>query len=105
MTSIFQREYCGLKVRDDCFQVLLSFRKIPATLTIPFAAMTQFVDPGVQFGLQFQGSEGPKAAPLALPGREPAPLADPKSAPETAKEPEKPSAPAEVVNLDAFRKK
>jgi hypothetical protein len=108
MMIILQHQYSGLKVRDDYFQVMLSFRKIPATLTIPFAAMTQFVDPGVQFGLQFQGSEGtagPKAAPLALPGGKPASLAGPNPAPESEKEAEKPPPPAEVVNLDAFRKK
>jgi len=108
MMIILQHQFSGLRVKDDHFQVTLSFRKIPASLTVPFAALTQFLDPGVQFGLQFQGSEGtagPKAAPPALPGAKPAPLADPKPAPEGAKEPEKPPAPAEIVSLDAFRKK
>jgi hypothetical protein len=107
MMIILQHQYSGLKVKDDHFQVTLSFRKIPATLTVPFVALTQFVDPGVQFGLQFQGSEGtagPKAVP-ALPGARPAPLAVPKPAAEPPKDEEKPSAPAEVVSLDAFRKK
>jgi hypothetical protein len=107
MMIILQHQYSGLKVKDDHFQVMLSFRKIPATLTIPFAALTQFVDPGVQFGLQFQGSEGmagPKAAP-PLPGAKPTQLTGPKPMSEPAKEAEKPPAPAEVVSLDAFRKK
>ena len=108
MMIILQHQFSGLRVKDDHFQVTLSFKKIPASLTVPFAALTQFLDPGVQFGLQFQGSEGtagPKAGPPALPGAKPAPLAEPKPAPEAAKEPEKPSAPAEIVSLDAFRKK
>src|SRR3954453_13446928 len=58
MMIILQHQYSGLKVKDDYFQVILSFRKIPATLTVPFSPLTQFVDPGVQFGLQFQGTEG-----------------------------------------------
>src|SRR6201996_1143467 len=58
MTIILQHQYWGLKVKEDQFEVTLSFRKIPATLTVPFAALTQFVDPGVQFGLQFRGTEG-----------------------------------------------
>jgi hypothetical protein len=110
MMIILQHQFSGLKVKDDHFQVMLSFKKIPATLTVPFAALTQFVDPGVQFGLQFQGTEeggtGKKASsPAALPGSNPAPLPGPKAAPESAKEAEKPAAPAEIVSLDAFRKK
>ena len=54
MMIILQHQFWGLKVKDDQFEVTLSFRKVPATLTIPFAALTAFVDPGVQFGLQFR---------------------------------------------------
>jgi hypothetical protein len=109
MMIILQHQFSGLKVKDDQFQVMLSFKKLPATLTVPFAALTQFVDPGVQFGLQFQGSDttaGDKApaATTALPGTKPAPLAGPKPVPELDDGAEKPAA-AEVVSLDAFRKK
>jgi hypothetical protein len=107
MMIILQHQYSGLRVKDDHFQVMLSFKKIPATLTVPFAALTQFVDPGVQFGLQFQGTDAADGSkkPPALSGAKPAPLAGPKPVPEPAHEAEKPSAPAEVVSLDAFRKK
>jgi hypothetical protein len=110
MMIILQHQFSGLKVKDDCFHVTLSFRKIPATLTIPFSALTQFVDPGVQFGLQFQGSEGAAGDKMpspsaALSGTRPAALAGPKPVPESAQEDERPAAPAEVVSLDAFRKK
>lgn len=110
MMIILQHQFSGLKVKDDHFQVTLSFKKIPATLTIPFSALTQFVDPGVQFGLQFQGAEEGGAGkkmpgPAALPASRPAPLPGPKAAAESAKEAEKPVAPAEIVSLDAFRKK
>jgi len=108
MMIILQHQFSGLKVKDDFFQVTLSFKKIPGTLTIPFAALTQFVDPGVQFGLQFQGSEGaagPKAAPTAVSSTKPTPLAGPNPVPEAGKEPDTPAAPAEIVSLDAFRRK
>jgi hypothetical protein len=110
MMIILQHQFSGLKVRDDFFQVTLSFKKVPATLTVPFAALTQFMDPGVQFGLQFQsaesaGADKKSAVPTALPGAKPAPLAGPKPVAEAVKEPERPAAPAEVVSLDAFRKK
>jgi uncharacterized protein len=102
MTIILQHQYWGLKVKDNQFEVTLSFRKVPATLTIPFAALTQFLDPGVQFGLQFReiGEDG-ELKPV-----DPTALAPPGDAPADAPaEPEKPAAPAEIVSLDAFRKK
>jgi hypothetical protein len=38
----------------DGFEVGLSFNQVPAKLAIPFAAVTGFVDPAVNFALQFQ---------------------------------------------------
>ncbi len=38
------------------FGVGLSFNQIPSKLEIPFAAITAFVDPAVDFGLQFQAT-------------------------------------------------
>ena len=38
------------------FSVSLTFNQVPAKLTIPFAAITAFVDPAVDFGLQFQAA-------------------------------------------------
>ena len=96
MTIILQHQFWGLKVKEHHFEVTLSFRKVPATLTIPFGALTAFVDPGVQFGLNFQTE--PDETPSQ---KSPVPgLAKDEEAP-----PEKPAAPGEVVNLDAFRKK
>ena len=42
--------------RRGRFCVGLSFNQIPAELEIPFAAITAFVDPAVDFGLQFQAT-------------------------------------------------
>jgi hypothetical protein len=106
MTIILQHQFWGLKVRENHFEVTLSFKKVPATLALPFAALTAFFDPGVQFGLQFQpeasedGKEG--AAPLA-PTALPTP--DKTEHSDDSKPAEKPAAPAEVVSLDSFRKK
>ena len=66
MTIILQHQFSGLKVKEHHFEVTLTFRKLPATLTFPYEALTAFFDPGVQFGLQFRGAEGdaePDAAP------------------------------------------
>jgi hypothetical protein len=64
MTIVLQNKFWDLKVDDDGFTVGLSFNQIPAKLEIPFAAITAFVDPAVDFGLQFQ-AVAPDAAPPA----------------------------------------
>ncbi|WP_299194100.1 ClpXP protease specificity-enhancing factor SspB [uncultured Erythrobacter sp.] len=56
MTIVLQNKFWELDVRDDGFSVGLSFNQIPAKLDIPYAAITAFVDPAVDFGLQFQAS-------------------------------------------------
>ena len=54
MTVVIQNRFWDLKVREDGFEVGLSFNQAPARLVIPFAAITGFVDPAVNFALQFQ---------------------------------------------------
>ncbi len=54
MTIVIQNRFWDLKVGDDGFEVGLSFNQAPAKLFIPFAAITGFVDPAVNFALQFQ---------------------------------------------------
>ncbi|MBL8656668.1 MAG: hypothetical protein JNJ92_04815 [Altererythrobacter sp.] len=56
MTIVLQNKFWDLKVAEDHFGVGLSFNQIPAALVIPYAAITQFVDPAVDFGLQFQAT-------------------------------------------------
>ena len=54
MTIVIQNRFWDLKVADDGFEVGLSFNQAPARLVIPFSAITGFVDPTVNFALQFQ---------------------------------------------------
>ncbi|WP_028640916.1 SspB family protein [Novosphingobium acidiphilum] len=56
MTIVLQNKFWDLKVTDTGFSVGLSFSQIPSTLVIPFSAITAFVDPAVDFGLQFQAA-------------------------------------------------
>jgi len=60
MTIVLQNKFWDLKVEDHGFEVSLSFNQMAAHLVIPFAAITGFVDPAVNFALQFQaqGDEG-----------------------------------------------
>jgi hypothetical protein len=107
MTIIIQHQYWALKVKDDYFEVTLTFKKLPAPLHIPFAALTAFFDPGVQFGLQFRSEAEAKAStgPVMVPApTEAAPEKMPEDTPDAAVAPDKPPA-GEVVSLDSFRKK
>ena len=54
MTIVLQNKYWDLKVSDQHVEVSLTFNQVAAHLVIPFAAITAFVDPAVNFALQFQ---------------------------------------------------
>lgn len=131
MTIILQHQFWDLKVHDSGFEVGLSFRRVPEKLEIPFAAVTGFFDPSVNFGAEFTAEDADAAraeaeadkAPVlaAVPAAEPvaekpaekapAPVLAARPTRGSASEPDvEPAAePAEdspkVVSIDAFRKK
>jgi hypothetical protein len=101
MTIVLQNKYWDLKVRDDDFEVTLTFNKMPETIVIPFTAIRQFSDPSQGLGFKFQTATPPAPRSDAAPAKEALP------APARAEEP-KPAAseePGAVVSLDKFRKK
>jgi uncharacterized protein len=123
MTIVLQHQFWDLVVGDDAFEVGLSFGGVPERLAVPFAAITAFFDPAVQFGFQFETIEveaGGEGAAAGAAADKPPPMrivpvdtaksdakSDASSAPATAREPEPepPSGGGEVVRLDRFRKK
>ena len=54
MTVVLQHQFWDLVVADDQFEVGLSFGGVPERVVVPFAAIKSFVDPSVQFGVQFE---------------------------------------------------
>ncbi len=56
MTIVLQNKFWDLVVEEERFSVGLSFNQLPSKLVIPFSAITAFVDPAVDFGLQFQAA-------------------------------------------------
>jgi hypothetical protein len=60
MTIVIQHRFWDLKVDDDQFSVGLSFGGVPSILVIPFGAVTDFVDPAVDFSLKFQANGAPE---------------------------------------------
>jgi hypothetical protein len=57
MTIVIQHRFWDLRVTTEGFSVGLSFNQVPSTLVVPFAAITGFHDPAVNFELRFQASE------------------------------------------------
>ena len=105
MTIVLQYQFWGLEVDDAGFAVTLSFDAKHERLHIPFAAVTAFVDPSVQFGLQFQPIEVAQAD-AALPAQPTASAAQPTAPPPSAaSDPAPPTGDDRIVKLDAFRKK
>ena len=118
MTIVLQFQYWDLKVTDTGFEVGLSFSDVPEKLEIPFSAVRGFYDPSVNFELEFEvkqdgvvempveasPAEKPeRAAPKTPRKAEPRKKADAKT-PATAAA-DAPGKGADVVSLDAFRKK
>lgn len=102
MTIVIQHQFWDLEVHDGHFEVILKFNGVPQHLSIPFAAMTRFVDPAVNFGLSFERNEKATGQDVVGPAMDSP--ADP--------EPEKPRRAAAgedaantVVSIDAFRRK
>ena len=53
MTIVVQHKFWNLQVHEKHFEIMLSFNQTPENLVIPFDAIVGFVDPSVQFALQF----------------------------------------------------
>lgn len=116
MTIVLQHQYWNLIVNEDEFEVELSFNDVPERLVVPFSAVKGFLDPSVQFGLQFETVSLEQGAASAAASQAQAPAAAPalpkeikkektedvqaKKAEDEAKQEE-----PKVVSLDSFRKK
>jgi hypothetical protein len=53
MTIVIQNRFWDLRVSPTGFEVGLSFNQVGSKLSIPFAAITAFHDPAVDFALHF----------------------------------------------------
>lgn len=89
---VLQYQFWNLRVFKDYFCVDLSFNGAQETLSIPFSALTAFVDPSVKFALQFSpsfDSDGDDS---------PSPIDDSGNS-------DKDEADGTIINFDSFRKK
>jgi hypothetical protein len=129
MTVVLQHQFWDLTVDEDRFEVGMSFGGVPEKLIVPFAAILRFVDPSVQFGVQFEqlgtaddasgdakeDAASKSGSPTTATTATPRPPAEHKPAlaavAPAADEPPQQEAPAsgqdsaQIVRLDRFRKK
>jgi len=102
MTIVLQHKFWDLSVSDQGFSVGLSFNGVGSILTIPFAAITAFVDPAVDFGLQFQAVGDNDVAP----GHDPAENDEPEGEAEQGDGPDvQKDEGSNVVTVDFGRRK
>ena len=119
MTIVLQHQFWGLDVGDERFVVELSFDNVPEKLFVPFSAVSGFFDPSVQFGLQFETAEANENTETADSEQSESQNVDADNQDASGKsgKAEKKAKPAaedggpddddsaDVVSLDAFRKK
>lgn len=105
ITIVLEHQFWDLEVHDRHFEVTLKFRDVPQHVVVPYAALTRFFDPSVNFGLPLQPSADEiEAEIIAAPSR-----AKPKKAVDGdgSDDDDDPhgGGPGEVVSLEQFRKK
>ena len=121
MTIVVQHQFWDLKVTETQFEIGLSFSDTPEKLVVPFSAVRGFYDPSVNFELEFDSAPGDLSVveeetvetvpdPVAALTDElmegPASTAEAPTAEGGDKPKDKEKKPgADVVSLDAFRKK
>ena len=111
MTIVLQYQFWDLKVTDTGFEIGLSFSDVPEKLEVPFAAVRGFYDPSVNFELEFDVKAEAEPAETSTIEDVPAKLPTPARKSETpegevtAESDEDAAKSAQVVSLDAFRKK
>ena len=121
MTVVMQHQFWDLTVTDTMFEIGLSFNGVAEQLVVPFKAISAFVDPHASFGLKFDAEAADAGAPEAeavdaasnadgdveVSGSadDSAPVSEGTVAANDTAEGSAARDSADVVSLDAFRKK
>ena len=93
MTIVIQHWFDNLEVNDNNFSITLNFGDNPENLTIPWASVSTFVDPSVEFGLRFEDDNQDQ-----IPESKMVIIDEDEDDDDEKKD-------AEIVSLDSFRKK
>ncbi len=99
MTIVLQHQFWDLQVEPERFAVTLRFGGSPQRLSVPFTALTAFVDPVGEIGLRFDempaGGGEPEPAAGGSAGAEPG----------SGQRPDTRPGGGEVISIDKFRKR
>ena len=96
MTIVLQHQFWNLSVEQEVFGVTLRFGGSKQQLTIPFEALTSFIDPGAEFGLQLGTSSEESEEALGAESDEVSVAGEPGASPDKA---------GKVISIDEFRRK
>ncbi len=102
MTIVIQNWYQDLRVEENAFYITLNFSNVPEKMKIPFDALRSFVDPHVEFAIEFEDlsvNKEPTTANLVDTESKKLDNED-ESILDTQKAPKR----GEVVNIENFRK-
>lgn len=94
ITIVLQHQFWDLSFdrESQTIRVGLSFGGVPAKLAIPLAAVVEFADPHIRYGLRFSPQDDSHDVPQDEPAPPPPAVAPPLE-------------PAQVVSLDSFRRR
>ena len=109
MTIVLQHKFWDLAPGETFFSITLQFGGVPKKLSIPYAAVTRFYDPSVQFLLQFEATAGETPSEVGAKEvtalRPRAELVQARAEETPQAEPPAPAKDApKIVSLDQFRK-
>jgi hypothetical protein len=103
MTVVLQHQFWDLTVTESTFEVGLSFKGVPEHLLVPLHSITSFVDPHVGFALKFDAAR--EAGAVVEEEAETTTEEGGERAADAKRTAQAEGGTAEVVSIDAFRKK
>ena len=103
MTIVLENKFWDLTTTDNAFSVTLSFNGKSQKLFIPFDAVKAFVDPSVNFGLQFDNDAN--FTPIQTENETKEKISDKTGSIENSDIPTETKIDDTVIALDSFRKK
>jgi hypothetical protein len=105
MTIVIQHQYWDLEVHDGHFEIVLKFNRVPQHLSIPYVALTRFVDPAVNFGVSFEKTSSGEETAVVAPALEQENSSGAGDESGVEKDTASDTDADTVVSLDAFRRK
>jgi hypothetical protein len=95
ITIVIQHQFWNLKITREYFSVDLSFNNVREKLIIPYGAITAFIDPSVNFALQFTPSFDDDTPTTG----------DEKTSDEDAENSSSTNEDGKIISFDSFKKK